>query len=149
MRCVHLARATVLARVAVFGKNVVPLFRLWTGVGRLGIRPAAAGCHHRFDDGCFHKFRLPLFHGRLAWFGGKRRGYTALRRKLARSSASSQSNVLFVSGLSMSREQFSMKEARLSGFFIGLPASISSDQVLISTGVFVVPLACSQVPTSS
>ena len=39
VRRLHLARAAVLARVAGFGKNVVPFWRFW--IGCLGIGPQA------------------------------------------------------------------------------------------------------------
>src|ERR1039458_597279 len=75
---------------------------------------------------------------------GKQNGYATLLLKLARSSASSQSNVLLFSGSSPSFLHSSVKKARFSGFFIMLPASTSSDQALISAGFFFVPLASSQ-----
>ena len=88
--------------------------------------------------------------GNEVLFGGKRKGcFADLGVKLARSSASSKSNRVFVSGFSPSLEQFSMKSARFAGLFLGLPASISSDQALVSTGVFAMPLACSQAPMSA
>src|ERR1035441_3491395 len=69
MRRFHLARAAILARVVGFGKNVVPLLRLWTWSGFLGIRTRfmdyglenrSLRCFREFGDGCFHKSRLPL-----------------------------------------------------------------------------------------
>jgi ABC-type uncharacterized transport system permease subunit len=39
MRSFHLARAAILAQVAGFGKNVVPLFGFWIGHGFLLIGP--------------------------------------------------------------------------------------------------------------
>jgi hypothetical protein len=56
-------------------------------------------------DGWFHKSRLPLVNRAL----GMCVCYTDLGLKLARSSASSQSKVVFVSGFSPSLEQLSMK----------------------------------------
>src|ERR1017187_10216565 len=119
MRCFHFARAAILARIAGFGKNVVPLLRLWTWSGFLGIRTRfmdyglenrSLRCFREFGHGCFHKFRLPLVNWGLGvvWRKAKK-CYRDLRLKLARSSASSQSNVVFVSGFSPSLEQFSMK----------------------------------------
>src|ERR1039458_6226606 len=68
MRCFHFARAAILARVAGFGKNVVPLSSLWTWGGGLGLRHTFAegdwenrslGRCREFGDGCFHNFFLP------------------------------------------------------------------------------------------
>jgi hypothetical protein len=39
MLCLYLSLTAILAGVAGFGKNVVPLFRLWTCGGFLSIRP--------------------------------------------------------------------------------------------------------------
>src|SRR5678816_3575953 len=44
MRCLHLARTAILSRVAGFGKNVVPLLRLWTWDRRFGIRTQSVKC---------------------------------------------------------------------------------------------------------
>ena len=69
MRRFHLALAAILARVAGFGKNVVPFLRLWIWGGFPGISPHSVkclrensrlGCWHKFGDGWFHKFRLYL-----------------------------------------------------------------------------------------
>ena len=63
MRRFHLARAAILARVAGFGKNVVPLPGFWRG--GFGIWPQRVKClreHRRLHggrkggDGCFHVF---------------------------------------------------------------------------------------------
>src|ERR1035437_587583 len=110
MRRFHLARAAILARVAGLRESVIPLLRLWTWGGLLGVRPQlvecflenrSLRCFCEFGDECFHKFRLPLVNWGfgVVWRKAKK-CYTDLRRKLARSSASSQSNVVFVSGFS-------------------------------------------------
>src|ERR1035438_1756453 len=119
MRRFHLARAAILARVAGLRESVVPLLRLWTWGGFLGIRTRFVdyGLENRslrrfrkFGHGGFHKFRLPLVNWGLGVVGRKaKKCYPDLRLKLARSSASSQSNVVFVSGFSPSLEQFSIK----------------------------------------
>src|ERR1035437_8882290 len=110
MRRFHLARAAILARVAGLRESVIPLLRLWTWGGLLGVRPQlverflenrSLRCCREFGVGCFHKFRLRLVHWGFGFFWGKKKKcYTDLRRKLGRSSASSQSNVVFVSGFS-------------------------------------------------
>src|ERR1035437_574397 len=110
MRCLHFARATILARVAGLRESVIPLLRLWTWGGLLGVRPQlvecflenrSLRCFRKFGVGCFHKFRIPLVHWGfgVVWRKAKK-CYTDLRRKIARSYASSQSNVVFVSRFS-------------------------------------------------
>ena len=73
MRCLHFARATILARVAGLRESVIPLLRLWTWGGLLGVRPQlvecflenrSLRCFREFGDGCFHKLILS---GLVAW----------------------------------------------------------------------------------
>jgi len=98
-------------------KKCCPAFETLDLGGFLGIRTRFVdyGLENRslrrfreFGQGCFHKFRLPLVNWGLGVFWRKaKKCYRDLRLKLARSSASSQSNVVFVSGFSPSLEQFS------------------------------------------
>ena len=110
MRCFYFALTSILARVAGLRESVVPLLT-WSGC--LGIWPQPVKCLwenrclrccREFGAGCFHKYRLPLLIGVES-----EKCYTDLCLKLLRSSASSQSNVVFISGFSPSREQLSMK----------------------------------------
>src|ERR1035437_4495466 len=66
MRCLHLARAAILARVTGLRKSVSPLFGLWTWGGCLAVRTRfddyglenrSFRCFREFGDGCFHKLR--------------------------------------------------------------------------------------------
>src|ERR1035437_497668 len=75
MRRFHLARAAILARVAGLRESVIPLLRLWTWGGLLGVRPQlvecflenrSLRCFREFGVGCFHKFYLPLVVRRVA-----------------------------------------------------------------------------------
>src|ERR1035437_6386652 len=83
MRCLHFARATILARVAGLRESVIPLLRLWTWGGLLEVRPQlvecflenrSLRCFRKFGVGCFHKFRIPLVIRRItadglrSWF---------------------------------------------------------------------------------
>src|ERR1019366_1492768 len=83
MRRFHLARAAILARVAGLRESIVPLLRLWTRGGLLGVRPQlvecflenrSLRCFREFGDGGFHKFYLPLVIRRItadwlrSWF---------------------------------------------------------------------------------
>src|SRR5664279_3126055 len=66
MRRLHLARATVLADVAGFGKNIVPSLRLSTRGGCLGIQPQSVKCSRENRNlRLFRKFGEPdfTFHG--------------------------------------------------------------------------------------
>jgi hypothetical protein len=61
----HLASAAILARVAGFGKNVVPFFRLWIWGGCAAfaycdLENRSPSCIPGFGYGCFHNFRLLL-----------------------------------------------------------------------------------------
>src|ERR1039457_6102364 len=103
MRRFHLARAAILARVAGLRESVIPLLRLWTWGGLLGVRPQLVECFLEnrrlrcfceFGIGCFNKFRRPLFNWGLVVVGGKKKKcYRDLRGNLARAPPSSQSNV--------------------------------------------------------
>jgi hypothetical protein len=64
MRCLHFARAAILARVKGFGKNVVPFFGFWIGCRR--IRPQSVKClRENRDLSCFREFCEAsfIFHG--------------------------------------------------------------------------------------
>ena len=72
MRCLDLARAAILARVAGPGEDVIPLLGLWIQAGFLWVQPQPVmclrenrnlRCCREFGLGCFHKFRLPLLIG--------------------------------------------------------------------------------------
>jgi hypothetical protein len=69
MRCFHLARAAILARVAGLGESVVPLLT-WSGCLGIGPQPVMGlwenrrlRCFRIFGFGCFHKFSLPVVIG--------------------------------------------------------------------------------------
>ena len=73
MRCLHLARATILTRVAGLRESVIPLLGLWTWGGFLGGRTRfvdyglenrSLRCFREVSDGCFHKWILS---GLVAW----------------------------------------------------------------------------------
>jgi hypothetical protein len=116
VRCFHLARATVFTGVAGFGKNFITFRGLWIRAGGLGygfgMRPQAMKrlrknggliCWRNFSGGFFHKACIVLCW--LVWCVGDdvKTGYAVTRRKVSRSSASSQSKVLFISGFSPRR----------------------------------------------
>jgi hypothetical protein len=113
----RLAHATILARVAGLRKNIVTLLRPLARDGSPRTQPHPMKClrenrslrwSDKLDHRCCHNFSFCSLIGEVAMPAGNKI-YTVTPLKLARSSASSQSNVVLFSGFRASLVQFSMK----------------------------------------